>query len=75
MNSSTPFRNVSDVIRTHDLPLRSLPGTMLRSDRKYQKIRSRADFFTCSKSISYHPVMADISMFFIVSFASLLAGR
>ena len=61
--------------RTRDPLLRSSHGTMLWSDGKCYEIRSSAGFFTSRKSISYHPMMADISMFFTVPFAHVLAGR
>ena len=75
MRVSGLLSGVHERIRTSDLPLRSSHGTMLRSDGNCQEIRSSAGFFTSRKSISYHPVMADISMFFTVPFASLLAGH
>ena len=67
-------RNSGRRDRTSDQPLRSLPGAMLWSNEKYQKIRPSVDFFTSRKFISYHPVVADISMFFTVPFALPLAG-
>ena len=62
------------LIPDDDDRLRSSHGTMLWSDGKCYEIRSSAGFSTSRKSISYHPVMADISMFFTVPFAPLLAG-
>ena len=71
--SDSTIRNYLSYLNQFLVFLDTFYNGILPEDTNWNQIRSSADFFTSRKSISYHPVMANISKFFTVPFAPLLA--